>query len=205
MDWFAVGIDPLLDYLQRRLSGIPVLTLPVLGPILETEVGPLPPLVETFKVMAYCDDVKPAITSIEEFIVADRAAKLFEDAAGTRLHRDPSSNKCKFLPLGKWKNSLSQEDIPTPYMRLTDTLDMVGVQLCATWLKSRQKNGSILRERVGDVFGSWKSGKFMPLSARAFSANCYALSKVWFKCHTVNIREGDIKKYQLFCKILDVF
>ena len=35
--------------------------------------------------MAYCDDVKPAITSIEEFSVADKGAALFESAAGTRL------------------------------------------------------------------------------------------------------------------------
>ena len=76
--------------------------------------------------MAYCDDVKPAITSLEEFVIADRGAALFEHAAGTRLHRDPASNKCKFLPLGKWRKELQQEMIPTPYMRLTDTLDMVG-------------------------------------------------------------------------------
>ena len=31
----------------------------------------------------------------------------------------------------------------------------------------------------------------MPLSQRAFSANCYALSKVWFKCSVVNLRVQD--------------
>ena len=39
--------------------------------------------------------------------------------------------------------------------------------------------------------GPWKAGRFMPLSQRAFSANCYALSKVWFKCSVVNLRVQD--------------
>ena len=82
--------------------------------------------------MAFCDDVKPAICSLEEFNVADEGARLFEEAAGTRLHPDPASNKCKFLALGRWRQELKQEDIPTSYMRLTDTLDMVGVQLTAS-------------------------------------------------------------------------
>ena len=32
MFWFAVGIDPLLVYLEKRLTGIPITSLPVLGP-----------------------------------------------------------------------------------------------------------------------------------------------------------------------------
>ena len=32
----------------------------------------------------------------------------------------------------------------------------------------------------------------MPLSQRSFSANCYALSKVWFKCHLIKLRVQDV-------------
>ena len=110
------------------------------------------------------------------FLVADQGAALFEKAAGTRLHRDPLSNKCKFLPLGKWRGKLNQEDIPTPYMRLTDTLDMVGVQLCSTWTNTRRKNGEMLQQKVSILSRSWRSGKFMPLSLRPYSANSFALS-----------------------------
>lgn len=192
MDWFAVGIDPLLAYLERRLVGIPVISLPVLGPSEEGQDSPLPCLEERFKVMAFCDDVKPAICSLNEFSIADEAASLFEGAGGTRLHRDPNSNKCKFLPLGRWRQELQQDDIPTPYMRLTDTLDMVGVELCATWSKTRQKNGDSIKNKVSKTIGAWRAGKFMPLTARPVSANMFALSKVLFRCATVNIREGDI-------------
>ena len=40
--------------------------------------------------------------------------------------------------------------------------------------------------------GSWRGGKFMPLTLRPFSANTFALSKIWFRSSTVNLREGDL-------------
>ena len=191
MEWFAFGIDPLLIFLELNLSGILISSLPVLGPALEGDSFPLAPLEERFKAMAFCDDVKPAICSLEEFCIADRGAALFEKAAGTRLHRDPLTQKCKFLPLGKWRKQLKQEDIPTPYMKLTDTLDMVGVQLCDLWTTTRRKNGDTLKLKVNNLIGSWRAGKFMPLTLRPFSANIFALSRVWFRCSTINLRECD--------------
>ena len=193
MEWFSFGIDPLLLYLDSKLSGIPVISLPILGPAQEDEPFPLLPFVEKFKLMAYCDDVKPAICSKEEFIIADYGASLFEKAAGTKLHRDPSTDKCKFLPLGKWRHELSQEDIPTPYMKITESLDMVGVKLCATWTGTRSMNGDFVKQKIKQTIGSWRAGKFMPLNLRPFSANIYALSRVWHRSSTVNLREGDFR------------
>ena len=192
MEWFAFGIDPLLHFLDNNLSGIPVSSLSVSGPAQEGEQYPLPVLEERFKAMAYCDDVKPAICSLEEFIIADKGAALFENSAGTMLIRDPQSNKCKFLPLGGWRRSLTQDQIPTPYMKLTDTLDMVGVQLCSTWNATRSVNGNNLCTKIKNICGSWRTGKFMPLTMRPFSANCYALSKLWFRCASINLRVSDI-------------
>ena len=95
MEWFAFGIDPMLRYLEKRLQGILITTLPVLGPTLEGAPSPLPPLEERFKLMAYCDDVKPSITSMAEFLTVDNACSLFEKSSGCKLHRDPSTGKCK--------------------------------------------------------------------------------------------------------------
>ena len=64
MTWFSLGIDPLLRYLEKRLQGILVSSLPVLGPVLHGDKMPLPPLEERFKLMAYCDDVKPAVSTM---------------------------------------------------------------------------------------------------------------------------------------------
>ena len=150
MEGIAVGIDPLLIFLEKNLSGITIISLPQLGPPVKGESFPLPPVQEKFKLVAYCDDVKPAITNINEFFIADKGASLFERASGTHLHRDPGTNKCKFLPLGKWRKELTQDMIPTPYMKLTDTLDMVGVQLCATWSATRRTNGDVIRQKVSE-------------------------------------------------------
>ena len=72
-----------------------------------------------------------------------------------------------------------------------DHLDFVGVELRSSYTQTRKVNGDILQTRIKNTVGPWKAGRFMPLSQRAFSANCYALSKVWFKCSVVNLRVQD--------------
>ena len=192
MFWFAVGIDPLLFYLDKRLSGIPLTSLPVSGPTGEKSNSPvLPPMMQLYKVIAYADDVKPGITSMQEFLLVDRACALLERASGVKLHRDPSAGKVKFLALGRWRGTLSQEDIPQ-FIRLSDHLDFLGVELRATFTQTRKVNGEQLQTRVSNTIGPWKSGKFMPLTLRPFSANTYVLAKVWFKCSSMNLRVQDI-------------
>ena len=191
MNLFCYGIDPLLIYLEKRLNGILIASLPVLGPVLP-EAPPLPPIEDRYKVIGYADDVKPAITSMVEFSIVDRAMALFESASGCRLHRDPSTKKCKFLPLARWRGTLEQTDIPCPYMSLSDHLDMVGVELRATWSQTKKANGDIVQTRVNNTCKMWKTGKFMHLSMRSWSINNYCLSKVWFRTHSVDLRVMDI-------------
>ena len=195
MYFFAFGIDPLITYLSNRLSGILITSLPVLGPVpANSTSATIPPMEERYKVISYADDLKPAITSLEEFKLVNYASALFEAASGCKLHRDPASQKCKFLPLGKWKTKLKQTDLPEEcqYFVLSDYLDMVGVQLRANWIQTRKANGDILQERVSNTINPWRGGKFMPLTMRPHSINSYALCKVWFRCGSVDLREGDI-------------
>ena len=143
MFFFAFGIDPLIHHLEKRLSGILIHSLSVSGPVGEhASSNVLPAIEERYKVVSYADDLKPAITTIEEFNTVDIASNLFETASGCRLHRDPNSQKCKFLPLGKWRKSLRQEDIPAScqYLTLSSCLDMVGVQLYGTWTDTDQED-----------------------------------------------------------------
>ena len=192
MHWFAYGIDPLLDYLDKRLTGILIHSLPLHGPSPVGAASPLPPLEVRYKVVGYADDMKPAVTSMQEFILVDSASALFERSSGCRLHRNPTSGKCKFLPLGRWRGTLAQEDIPLPYMVLSDHLDMVGVELKATITQTRKVNGDILQERIKNTIGPWQAGRFMPLTQRPWSINSYALSKVWYKCNSIDLRTMDI-------------
>ena len=193
MYWFGVGIDPLLNYLERRLTGIPITSLPVAGPTQEGATDHhLAPVEQKYVVVAYADDVKPSITSMEEFDIVDHGCSLLERASGVKLHRDPSAGKVKFLPLGRWRASLTQEDLPHQYVQLSDHLDFVGVELRATYQQTRKVNGDIIQDKVRKIVGSWKSGRFMPLVLRPYSVNTYALSKVWFKCSSVNLRSMDM-------------
>lgn len=169
MFFFAYGIDPLITYLERRLTGILICSLPVLGPVLESSMSrTLPPMEERYRVISYADDLKPAIATMEEFKLVNSASALFEAASCCRLHRDPASQKCKFLPLGRWRRSLQQEDLPPAcqYMIISDHLDMVGVQLKATWSQTRKANGDIVQQRVSNTINSWRAGKFLPLTMR---------------------------------------
>ena len=96
------------------------------------------------------------------------------------------------LPLGRWRNSLQQEDIGLPHLKITDRLSMVGFELTASWQSSRKVNMDEVQSRVQTCISSWKSGKFMPLVCRPFSLNTYCLSKVWFRTSSVDMRAGDI-------------
>ena len=66
MDWFSTGIDPLINFLKKRLTGIPILSHPDAGPSEEPDPNPLPPLEEKFILMAFWDDLKQALTPDEE-------------------------------------------------------------------------------------------------------------------------------------------
>ena len=180
---FCFGLDPHLDWLERRLTGIT---------IYRNLFSSSPP--EIYKLIAYVDDVKPSITSVQEFSIVDQGSALFEAASGCNLHRDPASGKVKFLPLGQWKGTLKQEDLPVDYIVLSDHLDMVDVQLMASYQKTRKSNCDDLQIKLQHTIGSWRGGKFMPLINRPHSLNMFCLSKVWFKCSSINICVCDHKK-----------
>ena len=139
---------------------------------------------EVYKLIAYVDDVKPSITSMHEFNIVDQGSALFEAASGCKLHRDPNSGKVKFLPLGRWKGTLSREDLPVRYVALSEHLDMVGVKLKASFAGSRKLNCE-LQEKVRGIISMWRGRKFMPLVQRSLSVNCFCLSKVWFRSATL--------------------
>ena len=59
---------------------------------------------------------------------------------------------------------------------------------------TRRGNGEIVQKRVTDTTKLWKSGKHMSLSIRCFSLNIFCFSKIWFRTHSVDLREMDIAK-----------
>ena len=60
--------------------------------------------------------------------------------------------------------------------------------------KTRKLNSDELQKRVQDTTGAWKGGKFMPLTSRPHSVNTYCLSKVMFRCSSINLCVCDLTK-----------
>ena len=128
---------------------------------------------------------------MSDFTLVDEGSSIFESASWCILHRNPASGKVKILPLGRWKGVLQQEDLPVKYISISDHLDMVGVQLTATFSLTRKLNGDKIQETVKNVIGPWKGGKFMPLIQRPYSVNSFCISKICFRSASINLREGD--------------
>ena len=51
MEWFCLGIDPVIDLLDRILTGIPIVSLPVLGSALPPPASPPAPIVLKYTVL----------------------------------------------------------------------------------------------------------------------------------------------------------
>ena len=68
---------------------------------------------------------------------------------------------------------------------------MVGVKLKASFTATRKLNCDELQNKVKSIVAAWKGGKFMPLTQRPFSINCYCLSKIWFRCASLPLRACD--------------
>ena len=63
----------------------------------------------------------------------------------------------------------------------------------ATFSQNRKANGAMLKTRIRNKIGPWKSGKFIAITNCPHSLNYYALSKIWFICNSINLRGEDIK------------
>ena len=144
---------------------------------------------------AFCDELKPAITSTWELVLVERVMTLFEMSSGCKMHRTAISQKCKFLALGKWKTKLQQHMIPHPFFLLSDHLDFLGVILKSSYSFTRKANGDLLQERLRKVIGPWRAGRFMSLTLRPHSIILYAYSKLLYRCNSIDLRVANIKQF----------
>ena len=115
--------------------------------------------------IGFVDDLKGVITSAKEFDTLDKALRLFEQASGSRLHRDPATKKCHVLPLGRWSN-WKQSDVPLDYMAVVDEINLLVGKLARNIAKTRATNGVDLTKKVQTTIGCYKAGRFSPLVCR---------------------------------------
>ena len=195
MGIFCTGVNPLIQLLEHKLEGITIYEAPVLGPILENE-KPIPSIKKNEKVVGYVDDVAPFITKIEEFVILDESLKTFEKASGCKFHRDPSSQKCKVMPVGPWKRWLTQENIPLPFLRVTDHLEILGAKFFESWSKTKNYIGENLVEIVKNKANKWKGGRFYELLQKPHIVNTWMFSNLWYNASVIDLKCGDMDKIQ---------
>ena len=74
-------------------------------------------------------------------------------------------------------------------------MDFLGITLKATFGATRKANGEILQDRIKQVINPWKGGHFMSLILRPHSVNCYAFSKLLYRCNIVDPRSKDLQAF----------
>ena len=80
---FLYNVDPVIVFLERRLTGILLYSMPVLGPVLPNQQA-LPQMEDRYTIKGYADDLKPAITTMEEFVMVDNIVCLLYTSPSPR-------------------------------------------------------------------------------------------------------------------------
>ena len=193
MFFVCFAIDPILHSLNSLLTGFTRLSIPLHGPL--SQYQPSPPLLsDTLKLISYTDDLKPFIRTMEEISLVIEECSRLELALGVQLHRDAASGKVKILLLGNWRQNVTQEDLPFPFIRISPFLDGVGVRLYDTLFSTRQMNSELLVSKVTSTINVWKTGRHMAIIYRAHTINAMVLSKIWYIVSCIPPRLTDIKK-----------
>ena len=125
MQWFAIGIDPLVRYLERRLQGILISSLPVLRTAFQGETMPLPPLQE-----------HSAIISTDRTKAQRDFMKPLEDAEAVELDEENDDEDSEF------------EDNYYEDSDSCDSSDEVDAQNELLWRMMQQKVNSQVKTRM---------------------------------------------------------
>ena len=195
MELFVVGVNPLLQLLEKKLKGVTLYKLPMQGPVKENEAA-LPQLVKTGKVVGFVDDACPVVTTVGEFSTVDDCLKLFESASGCKFHRNPSTQKCKVTLFGSWKHKFNQDNIPLKFLQVTDHLDILGVRLYENWRSTQKENGLKVVQKISIVADRWKSGRFYEFLLRPHIVNTYMFSNIWYTAGVIDLQLGHLDEAQ---------
>ena len=110
------------------------------------------PRSQTEKIIGYVDDLNPVITKPEEFEKCNSCLIKFETASGCHFHRDPASQK--------WKEWLTQENAPLPFLQVSQTLEILGTTLHEKWIDTRRTAGERVVAKVKYIRNRWRGGRF---------------------------------------------
>ena len=75
------------------------------------------------------------------------------------------------------------------YMKVVDSINLLGVKLAITTTRTKEINGSELVSSVQSKLKQFKAGRHSALVLKPHSANCYLLSKISHKAAAVRCEE----------------
>jgi exonuclease III len=155
MPLFLIGIEPLLRYISRVISGMSV------GRVVQREEG-------------YVDDISALSSNPRDLLILEEAFLRFERVSGTVLNR---AHKSKIMGLGPWRG---REVWPVLWLKSVPSLKIFGITFFPTVIETIQASWSSCVEGVEKCIMSWSSRLLPTLSQRSTILSTFALSKLWY-------------------------
>ena len=159
---YIIYIEPLLIYIERKVSGLQIL-VPLRG---ATQVSN--------SVESYCDDVNVITTKDEDLKIVNAAIEKFEAVSGAILSRN---KKCKILGLGRWSK---RERWPLNYIRSVKEVKVFGIYILNSYKNIIKRNWDHRFSKFEQAVMSWSSRRLNLLTQRVEVLKIFALSRVYY-------------------------
>ena len=171
---FIIYVEPLLNYLRRRVTGIRV------GPVLQADES-------------YCDDINILTENIQDLVVIDEGFKKFEDMSGAILSR---SNKSKVIGFGTWTG---RANWPLAWLKAVSEVKVFGIKILSTYKEIISANWDFRFKKFENAVKSWASRVLDTISQRIMVLKVFALSRIWYLASALPIKKGIILKIEKVC------
>ena len=180
---YIIYIEPLLVYLEKRVTGIQ-------GPLSLANTGLAPRNLCGGSTEAYCDDVNVITSSDRDLIVIDEGVRKFEAVSGAILSRN---RKCQILGLGKWKRRVNW---PLDYVVSVEEVKVFGVFLYNSYIRTLKKNWEFRYRKFEKTILSWSSRLLEYLDQRVQIVKMFALSRVFYVGSVLPMSKTVGKKFE---------
>ena len=159
---YILYIEPLLIYIEKRVSGLQAL-VPLRSGIPAAN-----------SVESYCDDVNIITSKVQDLEIIDMAVKKFETLSGAILSRN---HKCKILGIGRWSKRVIW---PLDYVITVKEIKIFGIYILNSYKSILKRNWDYRVRKFEQAVMSWSSRSIYLLSQRVQVLKTFALSRVYY-------------------------
>ena len=168
---YIIYAEPLLIYIEERVSGLPMLSFSQ-----STE--------------AFCDDLNVMTNKLDDLEIVDEAVRKFEKVSGAILSRN---RKCKIIGLGAWKDKL---DWPLDYLQTVDEIKVFGFFIMNSFKGLVKKNWNWRITKVQQSLMAWSSRHLESIYQRVEVINIFALSIIFYVASILPISKTVVQQLE---------